>query len=136
MSRGKRLERYLLAKHNISKLITSKSSPGCPQPDYCMPSSVPSRTTGEDCMAHCPATCGQDEMMCPGGTDIDGMQRNCTSFNSDHILSFSSSGCPLPETCMQNMDGDCPAHCPPPCEWATEMVCPGGSDWNGRFRYF
>ena len=57
-------------------------------------------------------------------------------FNDDHFSSFSFLGCPLPETCMPNLDGDCPAHCPPPCEWATEMVCPGGSDWNGRKRYF
>ena len=37
-----------------------------------MPSTVPSWTNGEDCAAHCPATCGEDEMMCSGGTDDNG----------------------------------------------------------------
>ena len=50
----------------------SKTPQGCANPDYCMPSTVPSWTNGEDCAAHCPATCGEDEMMCSGGTDDNG----------------------------------------------------------------
>ena len=40
-----------------------------------MPSTVPSRYNDEDCPALCPATCGQDEMMCPGGTDPNGERK-------------------------------------------------------------
>ena len=29
-------------------------------------------------------------------------------------------------------EGECPGHCMPPCEWATEMVCSDGYDGNGN----
>ena len=57
----------------LNLLTSSISLQGCPHPDYCTMSTVPSWTNGEECPAHCPPTCGQDEQYCGGGSGPDGI---------------------------------------------------------------
>ena len=47
------------------------------------------------------------------------------------VTIFYPSGCPTPEYCMPEMDGDCRAHCHTECG-PEEMICPGGNDWDGN----
>ena len=46
---------------------------------YFEPSEGPMGKDGIECPAHCPANCGMEEMMCPGGEDPNGcmMPESC-----------------------------------------------------------
>merc|ERR1712012_744174 len=65
-------------------------------PDMCIP-----HKNGE-CAAHCPQTCMDGDMMCPGKTHADG----CT--DADYCVPGK--------------------FCPADCDWSKEMMCPG--TWN------
>ena len=83
---------------------------GCQVANYCIPQTVTSlEIPNKICVNHCPVTCGETEVFCPGAV---------------------IEGCPLPGYCAV----ECPAVCPPitgvECG-ADEMMCAGGVDDNG-----
>ena len=99
-----------------------------------MQSVVSNWFNGGNCSANCPARCGPEEMMCPEEMGPDGKMSITLPIGYEKWQCLSS-GCPTAEFCMQLMNGDCPAHCPASCA-PEDMICPGGSDWNGNLNYF
>merc|ERR1719383_198649 len=92
-------------------------SEGCPMPDTCIPMSVQGVYEGTECPNICPVTCGENEMVCPGGTDFI---IGCA--NSDFCHPMTSPG----------VDGtECSNSCPAACDWNTEILCSGGVDDKG-----
>merc|ERR1711992_375261 len=107
-------------------------------PDTCMPHK------NGDCAAHCPQTCKDGDMMCPGKTHSDG----CT--DADYCV--SGKFCPVDcdwekemmcygkwnedwteqlsaDYCIPMKNGDCWNECPKDC--GKDMFCPGGMDPKG-----
>ena len=97
-----------------------------------MLSTVPSETTGEECPAHCPANCQQEEQICPGGIDFNGKSSVVIYI---HFMAWYDmihlSGCPQPESCMPMMNGECNVHCPAACH-PEDIICSSGFDGNGE----
>ena len=94
---------------------SGSSIEGCPSLEFCQPMYT-NHPDGHQCSSHCPISCPQGALTCPGGV--------------------SSDGCPLPDTCSNVPDISdplthaCPAVCPvPPCEDAA--ACHLGFDQHG-----
>merc|ERR1711994_95164 len=107
--------------------------------DFCVP-----HKNGE-CAAHCPQTCQDGDMMCPGKTHADGCKdadycvpgkfcpANCDwekemmcpgKWNEDWTEQISG------DFCIPMKNGDCYNDCPKDCG-KDEMMCPGGMDPKG-----
>merc|ERR1739844_647322 len=107
-------------------------------PDSCMP-----HKNGE-CAAHCPQTCKDGDMLCPGKTHSDGCTdadfcvpgKFCPA-NCDWEKEMMCAGKFDPKTgeqtsadyCIPQQNGDCWNQCPVDC--GKDMVCPGGMDPKG-----